>query len=100
MARILLSWTRRYRLSAEEVGAGARQEATRLLALDSIERGEPTRSQDDPERHVRGRDRIPELHLAADVKDRGRADTAPSAKSLADLPVLGLRPLVLPAEAR
>lgn len=100
MACILLSWTRRDRLSAEEVEAGARQEATRRLALDPIERGELTRSQDDPERHVRGRDRTLELHLAADAKDRDRADTAPSAKSLADLPLPGPRPLVLPAGAR
>lgn len=95
MARLVVLWNRPYHLSAEEAAGWARTEASRLLALEVVERAELTRLQSASERHARCWDWMLELHLAPDADRDGVVDLPPCGEWLADLRRLGLRPTVL-----
>ncbi len=98
MARVLVFWTRPYHLSAEQAELWALEEASRLLALDAVERAELTHLASASERHPHGWDWMLELHLAAHAQHAGFADGAPCAEWLADLCLLGLRPVAFLAD--
>jgi hypothetical protein len=95
MARLVVLWTRPYHLSAEEVGAWTRREATQLLALPGVTRAELTRLEGPPPGHDSDWDWMLELHLREGVDRHACAEDPVFEEWLLDLRLLGMRPTVV-----
>jgi hypothetical protein len=99
MARLLVFWTRAAHLSVEEADSWARAEASRLLDLEAVVRAELTRLHAPSAHHPRAWDWLLEVHLATGADEEACVESTPCVEWLADLRLLGMRPLVLFAPA-
>jgi hypothetical protein len=99
MARLVLVWSRPYHLSDEEAERWVRAEASRLLALDAVERAELTPLCAASKRHAKPWDWMLELHLVEGADAHACAEAAALRDWLGDLRLLGMRPdIVLAGE--
>lgn len=97
VARLLITWTRPYHLTADEAEAWAREAAERVVAAAGVSRAELMSLGTASVRHPCGRAWLLELELGGD-DGRRIANGAACVELLLDLRLLGAQPQVALAE--
>jgi hypothetical protein len=94
VARLLITWTRPYHLTADEADAWAQEAAARLAAAAGVRRAELMSLATVSVRHPCDRAWLLELQLGHDDDPYRIANGAPCAEMLLDLRLLGMQPRV------